>query len=64
MSQKAMAALGAIAEERWGLVTTAQAEDAGVSRLLLSRLAAAGVLTRVQQGVYRMAVDAGVNHQP
>jgi len=47
--------LGSIAEHRWGLVTTAQAEDAGVSRKQLSRMAASGAIKRVAQGVYRMA---------
>lgn len=46
--------LGSLAERRWGLVTTAQAEEAGVSRKQLSRMATAGALDRVAQGVYRM----------
>lgn len=55
MAGATLAKLGAIAEQRWGLVTTAQAEDAGVSRKQLSRMAATGALARVAQGVYRMA---------
>lgn len=46
--------LGELASERWGLVTTAQAEQIGISRRALSRLATAGVVIRVAQGVYRM----------
>lgn len=59
-----MAALGRIAEQRWGLVTTAQADDAGISRMQLSRLAAAGALSRVMQGVYRMAGAPELEHEP
>lgn len=44
-----------IAEDQWGLVTRRQAERAGVSRATLQRLATAGVLDRVAQGVYRLA---------
>lgn len=49
------ARLAAIAEQRWGLVTTAQAQEVGISRLQLSRLAASGRLVRVAHGVYRVA---------
>src|ERR1035437_9628602 len=42
--------LGAIAERRWGLVTTAQAEAAGVARKQLSRMASTGAIERVAQG--------------
>jgi len=55
MSGETLVKLGAIAEQRWGLVTTAQAEGAGVSRKQLSRMASTGALQRVAQGVYRMA---------
>jgi predicted transcriptional regulator of viral defense system len=54
--------LGAIAEQRWGLVTTAQAEQAGVTRKQLSRMASTGVLERVAQGVYRMAGAPELEH--
>jgi hypothetical protein len=37
---------------QWGLVTTAQAQQAGISRMQLTRLAEAGVLDRVAHGVY------------
>jgi len=56
-------ALGAIAELQWGLLTTRQAADVGVSRLQLSRLAAAGALERVDQGVYRVAGAPQHEHQ-
>lgn len=51
-----MTRLAGIAESQWGLVTRRQAEDAGVSRPTLDRLAADGsVLERVAHGVYRLA---------
>ena len=55
MADSTLVRLGPIAERRWGLVTTAQAEDAGVSRKQLARMASAGAIERVAQGVYRMA---------
>ncbi|MFT4216691.1 MAG: type IV toxin-antitoxin system AbiEi family antitoxin domain-containing protein [Micropruina sp.] len=55
MADVTLAKLGAVAERRWGLVTTAQAEGAGVSRKQLSRMASSGALERVAHGVYRMA---------
>jgi predicted transcriptional regulator of viral defense system len=55
--------LGSIAERRWGLVTTAQAEDAGVSRNQLARMASAGAIERVAQGVYRMAGAPRQDHE-
>lgn len=54
MADVTLVKLGAIAERRWGLVTTAQAEAAGVSRKQLSRMASTAVLERVAQGVYRI----------
>jgi predicted transcriptional regulator of viral defense system len=47
--------LGSIAERRWGLFTTAQAEATGVSRKQLVRMAHSGAVERLAQGVYRMA---------
>src|SRR5690625_4418153 len=41
---------------QWGMLTTAQAQKVGVTRLTLSRLADAGHLARLMHGVYR---DAG-----
>lgn len=58
-----MVRLGSIAERRWGLVTTAQAEDAGVTRKQLSRMASTGAIERVAQGVYRMAGAPPQDHE-
>lgn len=55
MADATLVKLGAVAERRWGLVTTTQAEEAGVSRKQLSRMASSGALERVAHGVYRMA---------
>lgn len=63
MAQVTLTTLGAIAEQRWGLLTTAQAESAGVSRQQLSRWANSGVLERVAQGVYRMAGAPQQEHE-
>ncbi|TCN40229.1 putative transcriptional regulator of viral defense system [Kribbella orskensis] len=53
-----IAEVAAIADEQWGLVTTAQARAASVSAQSMARLAAEGVLERVTHGVYRV-VGAG-----
>lgn len=53
MADATLARLGAVAERRWGLITTVQAARVGVSRKQLSRMAASGALERVAQGVYR-----------
>lgn len=63
MADATLARLGSIAERRWGLVTTAQAEDAGVSRKQLSRMASTGAIERVAQGVYRMAGAPPLDHE-
>lgn len=55
MAGSTIAKLGAIAAERWGMVTTAQAAEVGVTRKTLSKLTASGALERLAQGVYRMA---------
>lgn len=55
MADTTLVRLGSIAERRWGLFTTAQAEAAGVPRKHLTRMTAAGALERVAHGVYRMA---------
>lgn len=55
MSGRTFSRLGAIASERWGMVTTSQASAAGIPRKTLSGLAASGAVERVAQGVYRMA---------
>jgi predicted transcriptional regulator of viral defense system len=51
----ALRALGDLAMEQWGLVTTAQARREGLSTQQLARLAEAGVLERQRHGVYRAA---------
>ena len=63
VADSTLAKLGSIAERRWGLVTTAQAEDAGVSRKQLARMASAGALERVAQGVYRMTGAPPQEHE-
>ncbi|WP_020393223.1 type IV toxin-antitoxin system AbiEi family antitoxin domain-containing protein [Kribbella catacumbae] len=63
MADATLVRLGSIAEHRWGLVTTAQAEAAGVSRKQLSRMASAGAIERVAQGVYRMAGAPPQDHE-
>jgi hypothetical protein len=50
--------LAGVSVSQWGLITTAQSEKLGVSRLDLSRLCQAEHLIRVRQGVY---LDAGVS---
>lgn len=50
----ALRAISELTSEQWGLVTSAQAVDRGVSRAQLLRMAAAGLLERVQHGVYRL----------
>ena len=47
--------LSELAQDQWGLVTRRQAENAGVSRATLQRLADNKVLERVSRGVYRLA---------
>jgi len=51
---EAMARVAQLAAWQWGLVTTAQAAGEGVGRMQLVRLEAAGVIERVDQGVYAM----------
>jgi predicted transcriptional regulator of viral defense system len=63
VADSTLARLGPVAERRWGLVTTAQAESAGVSRKQLARMASAGAVERVAQGVYRMAGAPSQEHE-
>ena len=63
MADSTLVRLGSVAERRWGLVTTAQAEDAGVSRKQLARMASAGAIERVAHGVYRMAGAPPQDHE-
>src|SRR5450759_5904129 len=57
---EALRAVGDLAMEQWGLITTAQARNAGLSSQQLARLADTGVLERLRHGVYR-AVGAPPN---
>jgi len=43
-------AVADLAAAQWGLLTSAQAAQRGVTRLQLSRLAAAGLLDRIATG--------------
>lgn len=63
VADSTLVALGSIAERRWGLFTTAQAEDAGIARKQLSRMAGTGAIERVTQGVYRMAGSPTQDHE-
>ncbi|MEA5457310.1 type IV toxin-antitoxin system AbiEi family antitoxin domain-containing protein [Sinomonas sp. JGH33] len=58
-----LAVLGSIAEQRWGLVTAAQARESGISPMQVSRLVASGGLMRLKQGVYRMAGSPELEHE-
>lgn len=49
---KVAARVSELAAHQWGLLTTAQAETNGVTRLQLARLADAGVIERVDRGIY------------
>ncbi|MEV0493672.1 type IV toxin-antitoxin system AbiEi family antitoxin domain-containing protein [Streptomyces atratus] len=51
---EAIRAISTIAADQWGLVTTAQAEAAGVSRVDLARLADANLLDRAARSVYQV----------
>lgn len=53
--------LADITAVQWGMVTSAQAANRGVSRLQLSRLTESGQLIRIVQGVY---MDAGAPTGP
>lgn len=50
----ALRAISELTSEQWGLVTSAQAIERGVSRAQLLRIAGAGLLERMQHGVYRL----------
>ncbi|MGI8824561.1 MAG: type IV toxin-antitoxin system AbiEi family antitoxin domain-containing protein [Chloroflexota bacterium] len=54
--------LAGITADQWGLVTRRQAEQAGVSRATLQRLATESVLKRVAHGVYRLAGAPNPNY--
>lgn len=55
-SEDALRLLAEVTASQWGMVTSAQANTHGVTRLNLSRLAAAGHLKRLAHGVY---MDSG-----
>lgn len=55
--------LGSIAERRWGMFTTAQAETVGVARKQLVRMTASGAIERLAQGVYRMGGAPPQDHE-
>ena len=54
-SNDALLKLADVSAAQWGMVTTAQAEAVGISRLVLSRLAEAGHFERLIHGVYQNA---------
>ncbi|MGH3546264.1 MAG: type IV toxin-antitoxin system AbiEi family antitoxin domain-containing protein, partial [Mycobacteriales bacterium] len=56
---QAIAVLGEYAADQWGLVTAAQAANAGVDTTTLTRIAAAGAITQVVRGVYQLS---GASH--
>ncbi|GAA4923916.1 hypothetical protein GCM10025790_21370 [Nesterenkonia rhizosphaerae] len=56
-----MVKLGELAEDRWGVFTTDQAEEVGVKRKHLARMATSGALERLDHGVYRLI---GAPHHP
>lgn len=47
-----------LASDQWGIITTAQAQREGISRLNLSRLADQGVIRRARRGVYLLPSHA------
>lgn len=51
-----------LAGSQWGLLTTQQAADHGVNRMQLGRLVTAGMLDRIEQGIYAMS-SRGDNFQ-
>src|SRR5450759_4269710 len=52
---KALRAVGDLAMDQWGMTTTAQARNEGLSSQQLARLADTGALERLRHGVYRVA---------
>lgn len=55
-SGEALRKLAEVTASQWGMVTTAQANALGITRLILSRLTESGHLERLAHGVY---LDAG-----
>lgn len=54
MSSEVLATVSELAAAQWGLLTTKQAVARGVTRMQLIRLVDAGLLDRVEQGIYTM----------
>ncbi|MEJ8634620.1 type IV toxin-antitoxin system AbiEi family antitoxin domain-containing protein [Streptomyces sp. MS2.AVA.5] len=54
--------LGGFAAEQWGLVTSAQAKDAGLNGVQLLRLTEAALLEKVAHGVYLLAAAGQPQH--
>jgi predicted transcriptional regulator of viral defense system len=54
-ARDALRKLADVSASQWGMVTSVQASARGVTRLDLSRLADAGDLERISQGVYKNA---------
>lgn len=63
MASASIARLGRIAADQWGMITTAQAVEVGLSRKLLAALASGGAIERLVQGVYRMAGVPPAEHE-
>src|SRR6478736_9059691 len=53
-SRTALVTLARFAQGQWGMVTSAQAVEAGVSYMQLKRMTEAGLLEKAGQGVYLM----------
>lgn len=51
---EALEALELLGVDQWGLVTTSQASENGISRLWLQRLSDRGVIQRLRHGVYAL----------
>ncbi|MDX2377622.1 type IV toxin-antitoxin system AbiEi family antitoxin domain-containing protein [Microbacterium sp. LRZ72] len=58
-----VARVSELTARQWGLLTTAQAEAEGITRLQLARLAEAGVIERVERGIYA-APGVSDSHTP
>lgn len=62
-SREALRVLAELSGSQWGMVTSAQASARGVSLMNFTRLAEAGNLIRLSQGVYRDAGAPGGQHE-
>ncbi|MFF9569888.1 type IV toxin-antitoxin system AbiEi family antitoxin domain-containing protein [Streptomyces sp. NPDC014685] len=59
---EALRAVSAVGADQWGLVTTAQAEAAGVSRVDLARLVEADLLAHPARGIYQVTGAGSTAH--